>query len=278
MISAIIFSRDRPAQLDLLLASLDRNAPSVFSPVTVIFHASDYDYAHGYVTCRREHPGVRFVEENEFRQDFFHVLDLVDTPLVTTFCDDDVLYRPMPAFSIRGSTVRLCEAEDVLCFSLRLGFNTGNCYPLRRMQGLPAFVSRYDVYGQLLAWPWRNGDGDYSYAGSLDGHVWRIDDLRALIGDRPFTNPNELEDALVQGCTLAPFATMACYPQSVLVGIPANRVNETHLGNRYGEEHFESERSLNSRYLEGKRLDLDAIRADKVTGAHTELELKWRTP
>lgn len=271
----MIFSRDRPAQLDLLLRSLKANGRAlplnVFFPLVVLYRATDEAYAEGYERVWVEHPDVMPMPEVDFANDLVgHCIAPFGEGFVTTFCDDDVLYR-----HVRDDVITdLLSADyEILCFSLRLGQNTGTCYPLRRLQGLPRLEPR--VNGKALGWLWRLGDGDFGYPGSLDGHVWRTADFRELIAGRHFHNPNTLEDALVAGCAGSMCSGMACFPESALVGIPANRVTETHFGNRYGEEHFESERWLNSRFLEGARLDLAAIRADKVSGAHTEFELAW---
>ncbi len=183
---------------------------------------------------------------------------------------NDVCYRPVDTLE-PPAEVLLEDNPDILCVSLRLGLNTEDCYPLRRAQETPLF----EEDGDALLWRWATADADWSYPGSLDAHVWRLDDLQGLLAESPFVNPNSLEDALVDGCRRADAPLIACYRESRVVGLPVNRVSESHLGNRWGESHCEPERLLNAEYLDGKRLGFDTILPDAVTAAHCEFPLRF---
>jgi hypothetical protein len=264
MNSALVFSKNRACQLDLLLRSVKFHADELFDQIIVLWTATDAEYEAGYGRLFAAHE-VDFVRQDDFMEQTLGILDLAcDHHCFLT--DDSVFYRPIGGLTRPEQALKM---EEILCFSLRLGLNTGQCYPLRRIQGLPTF----EVADDLLVWDWREGDADFGYMGSLDGHLFRRDDLLDMLdGTRVFRNPNQLEEVLQSETRtmLSPYAS--CHRESHLVGIPVNRVNETHP-NRYGEDHEASERDLNSVYLEGKILDLDSVRADRVTAAHAEMEL-----
>jgi hypothetical protein len=266
MNSAIVFSKNRACQLDLLLRSVTCHTDNLFDQITVIWTATDDEYERAYWQTMQDHP-VDFFRESNFQTQVLDLLDLAcDHACFLT--DDSVFYRPLNGLTRPDVALKM---EEILCFSLRLGLNTGQCYPLRRIQGLPTF----EAVDDLLVWDWRQADADFGYMGSLDGHLFHRDDLLDMLdGSRNFNNPNQLEEILQSETQtmLSPYAS--CYRESHLVGVPVNRVNETHP-NRYAETHEAPERDLNNAYCEGRRLNLDSIKSDRVTAAHAEMELTF---
>jgi hypothetical protein len=91
-IDCLIFSKDRPAQLDLLLRSIDRHAPRLYRSLTVLWTISSKEYLPGYGTCANEHLKARFVCELEFEGSVRDWLDLAGE-VVSFLVDDDVFYR-----------------------------------------------------------------------------------------------------------------------------------------------------------------------------------------
>lgn len=249
---AIAFSRDRPMQLDLLLTSLERNAPGLFD-VSVIWFSNNEEFQDGYAICAQEHPGVRFLLEDGLTYQVRHLLR--DGGLVTFFTDDDVLYRRLPYIAYMP--------PGVLCFSLRLGRNTTHCYPHDRRQRVP----------RQLVWRWEGADGDFGYPCSLDGHIFRAEDILPLIEN--FSTPNWLEVMLMKSAKKIRRGFMACHPLSHLVGIPLNRVQEE-MPNRNGAIYPYSVQELNHRYLMGERIALEALDFSDIRGAHQEIPLVFR--
>ena len=64
-ISTIIFSKDRPAQLDLLLSSLEQNGNHLFDWSFVLYTYSDKEYQAGYDLCTTSSNGM-MVERKRF--------------------------------------------------------------------------------------------------------------------------------------------------------------------------------------------------------------------
>ena len=258
MITAVVFSKDRACQLDLLLTSLERNGSGMFD-VAVVYLPTTVDHLHGYWLCQSRFPGVRFLlDEN----DRVHLAANVFTDghdYACFFTDDSVLYRkviPSIFFGSKG-----------LCFSLRLGENTTWCYPYARTQERPRFIKGRTV----RAWEWPGADGDFGYPASVDGHVFRSGDLVTALNSCPErVNPNQIEEHLVKHFQNDTRTVMTSYPQSCLVGIPANIVTDTHR-NRHA--HGPTPDDLCASYLSGKRLDLDAMDFTDVRGAHQDIEL-----
>lgn len=270
MITPIVFSRDRACQLDAFLRSFYRYFIGGQLPPTpnVIWTASDDGFEGAYRSCIDRHASwVRFIRETAFRADVDRLIP--DEGIVCFFTDDDILHDVAKVVDM----VHEFRAEQTLAFSLRLGMNTTRCYPHDRDQNTPVFLVER-APGHVVSWSWPGADGDFGYPLSLDGHAFRATDIRHLIGNRDFTNPNQLEDVLAHRAPeLADLLPrMASYSHSVLTGIPVNRVNTTHP-NRVSDQDSMSAATLNSRYLSGERIILDAIDFAHVDGAHQELEL-----
>ncbi len=127
-------------------------------------------------------------------------------------------------------------------------------------------------------WDWTAADGDFGYPASVDGHIFRGGTLRPALHDcPPDASPNQVEDHLVS--TITQFhnghSRMASYEHSCLVGLPLNVVTQTHR-NRNGERYPWAADSLLGRYLQGQRIDLDALDFSDVRGAHQEIDLVLR--
>jgi hypothetical protein len=270
-VRAIVFSRDRAAQLDLLLSSLRANAPGLLDSLTVLWRASDDLYRQAYDTCAEEHPDVEFVVEHSFADDVRSLL--APAELVVFFTDDSVLFRSLEDRE-RTPQEWLADDPELLCFSLRLGRNCEECYPYGCRQRLPDFAS----HGDALSWAWGGADCDFGYPMSLDGHIMEAEVPRQMLGAQQPANPNELEALLAHAVGSARVAPrMASYRASHLVCIPANRVNETHP-NRFDGASGAEPHLLNARYLTGERLDREAIGFSSVSAAHAELRLAWTSP
>jgi hypothetical protein len=257
--SCIVFSKDRPMQLDACLRSIERFAPYK-GGVTVLYRATTGEFARGYAlveaSCR-----ARLVEQGaDFRGAVMELLGSTDEHTVF-HTDDDVFFRapePVPGLP-----------ADTAAFSLRLGENTTYCYTHARPQQLPTFTSE----GPFIAWDWTRADADFGYPLSLDGHVFRTEMLTQLLADANFSNPNNLEEELHLRRQRVP-PVMLALRRSCVVSIPANVVSESHE-NRSSADPANSSHALNSRFLDGDRIDLSAMDFSMVRGAHQEISFAF---
>jgi hypothetical protein len=235
VIDALVFSRDRPPQLDLLLTSIERHAPNVYDTVTVTFRHSHLAFKTGYSRCASEHRWARF----RVRRDFDLDLRLWwkragDT--VAFIVDDAVFFRPVDPF-----------ARSDLPVTFRL----------------PAGV---------YEWAGRPPSTDEGYPFSIDGNIYDKRTL-ALAYDRlPYLrNPNDFEGWMHSERGRFQFHQLRS-PGRSLVGIPANVVSETsglpHMGTDRAEmnaRYLEGDRIS---------LDATFAGVD-VVGAHQEIEYRW---
>ena len=253
VVTAIILSKDRPAQLHLLLESIRRNAPEHISPV-VIYKGNEQLYKNAA-------PDTLLIPETDFQKQVSREIQL-GCRYICFMADDGILYRPYKG----GAESALSADGSLLCVSLRLGFNTTVCHPT----GLEQTPPRNDYF------LWAEQQGDFSYPGSIDAHIFRRTDLLQMLDGRNFPNPTALECALVDACekrkNQMPF--MAMYPHSCYVGNPVNRTSEQ-SNVVYGLTHPTTISDALIWFDDGLRIDFDAMDFSNIQGAHHEVALKW---
>lgn len=254
----IIFSKDRAAQLDLLLQSLEKNAEP--EETRVFWLASSLRFWDGYRALylleQQLHPG-------DFNAELRETLDDTQDETVTFFCDDDVLFR-----SALGARSLLLSSPGMLSFSLRLGRgNVHQDWPFQPHETrLPPMW-----YWELLP------RHDFGFPGSIDGHVFRTADVVRMIGGDVIETPTALEAILAHRCDMLKDERplMGCFPDQRLVGVPVNRVSEQ-SGCGFGERFPQSAEEMNERWLAGERIDLEALDFSGVDGCHVEVPFVWK--
>lgn len=251
----IVFSRDRPAQLDLLLRSLELNAPP--EETRVIWLGTERRYQAGYGLIE----GIGRMQM-EFDRDLRSCVEECVDPTITFFCDDDVLYRPQA-----DAVERLLAEPLMLTFSLRLGReNRDMAHPDDWAPGRGHW---------LWVWYYRERE-NFGFPGSVDGHIFRTEDVRELLGEEAFRTPTFVETVISLRCDgfkdRRPL--MGCFPDQRLVGVPVNRVSHE-SSCRAGERHPQSTHHLNKRFLGGERIVLERLDFSAVAGCLYELSYVW---
>lgn len=249
----IIFSRDRAAQLDLLLRSIDR----FMEPETthIIWLATDSNYRKAYfeVTEQPMQPWGQFPDAVKT------LLLETEEETVTFFCDDDIVFRKLP-----GNPGGLLLRDDrTLSFCLYLG--QGNV-KMSIPRGFPH-------------WNWVDlPRHDFGFPCAVDGNTYRVKDVLRLGVDERHMNPTWLESMWSAG-VVREFAEdrpmMASFQHQSLVSNPVNRVSESH-GPPFGRKHPQLIKDLNARFLKGQRIDLDALDFKGIDSCHHEVKFVWK--
>ena len=244
----IVFSRDRPAQLDLLLRSIDRHmAPE---ETRVIWYASHKRYAACYEQITSDPPQPLGGIDEPLREALSAAEDVV-----TFFCDDDIVYNPVPVEPREA----LLSDEQVLSVVMVLGRGT--------VKGLTPKT--------FPKWDWRPLVRDtWGFPCSLDGTTYRVEDVKLMIGGNGIGDPTWMETILSMRLDAVADARplVACFEQQCVVSNNINRVSPS-SGCTYGYHYrFEPEEML-APFEEGMRLDLDRLDFSSVNTVHCEINL-----
>ncbi len=289
MISLIIFSKNRPLQLDLCLKSL--NGFDADYKATVIY-SCDPDYAEAYETLKKEHPSIGFwMQSKSLFKDVYTRVVTADNDYVCFLTDDCLFYRRSPLLC-NMTLDAIFEHDLVGCYSLRLGENITHRGTtkysryggepikdvLRKSPNLTIFTNKrgmicYDRTQHLWG-------GYWNYPFSVDGHIFRkkhvVDWMEELCYLEPVKKwrqtPNELEGALQR--FLADFPPfVACDAESCLFNSPNNRVQNSHE-NDNGSQHSLTSKDLLELFNKGKRINILKLQIPSpVSMAHIEIDL-----
>lgn len=270
-INAILFSKDRPAQLKLFLDSVNKNAPGVFDLNVIVSHTSeDFDKGYGKIVHNSEFSDVNFFfAESEFKEQVLRLLN-TESQYSCFFLDDDIIYKKV---KLEDITNQLESDDNIACFSLRLGENTTNCYTL----GTNNVLHDMQFEGDFMKWDWALHYLDFGYPFAMDGHIFRRTDIYKLVKKSKFTGVEELEMALFDFAEMFPRNMMVSYRHSALVGVPIGRVQQS-----IDEEMAVAlksaqasvvRRKMNDKFLDGSFINLESIDFSEVNGCHQELDL-----
>jgi glycosyltransferase involved in cell wall biosynthesis len=267
--TVVIFSKDRPLQLDAALRSWSRHCQDAASSVVkVLYKASTARMLSFYRRLMQEHPGVDFVREGDFRSDLLVLL--AHQQYVGFVVDDSIFVRD---FSLAGIASALDRHPEAIGFSLRLGRNTTYCYMLNRAQSLPGFEATTQ---SALKYRWPDAACDFGYPLEVSSSVYRGEQILPLLKQIEFKNPNTLEEALSQKTARFrqshPF--LLCPENSLAFAVPVNRVQEEVQTNRAGANPGFSADALAALFALGRRIDTAALDGFAPRGCHQEVEFK----
>lgn len=286
MITTIIFSKDRPLQLDLCLKSIKKNlVGSDAITVTVIENYSE-KYLGALETLQSEYPEVNFIKQ--YDSDLFKCIWVYLSTQqahfpVAFFTDDGILFKEQDVRAI----CKVMESTDCVTYSMRMGLNVvrrehqGRSFP-DRICSSPE-KSHMDQENRVLYWlkTAKNYGNYWSYSHSVDGHVFRYEDifdwtdaLATLSCHKKIKckTPNDYES----GLQMFWCSTMPCMSgplQSCYVNSPNNRVSGNFEDNSSGDTHYCSPDELLRLYEQGKRIDPSKIPIGHIDCPHTEIDI-----
>ncbi len=272
MITAFIPSKDRAAQLDILLNSLKRLSKLEIDKVVVLYKASNPQYLDGYCKLSEYHKNIKWVYDDNFYEDFFRALDECDE-YVLGLTDDTYVYRECP-FTLKE--FKDVWAYDNLCMSLRLGLNTivQDIENPSKLLRVPLDNTISFPSGTFYEWNWQKESIDYNtgYPISLDGHIYRKDVLTNLSKAVEFKNLREWEGNLVYYTrdSVKSLDKMFCWEKSLTVNIPINMVQPPYI--EKVSPFSIHPMKMNQLFLDGERFDIDLT--DDIIGSHQYLPLK----
>ncbi len=246
-ITSIIFSKDRPLQLDLLLSSMEKcDVNDVFEEKIVIYKCSNLEYEKAYKKLPKEYPNVSFWEQSEsLFKDVDVAVSCSLSPYIAFFTDDNIFYNDILLTQRWIDGAFGSEVGRLSHISLRLGENT----QYRSGAGIEGMFKQEVgdfgafVHPRPLATEWERllyydrsihyYGGYWNYPISLDGHIFQQSVVQAWTEELCYLdkikkwkqNPNELERALQRFCQeCPPFVIMP--PLGCVVNSPNNQVSD----------------------------------------------------
>jgi len=271
MINTIIFSKDRPLQLHLLLESLHENLNIEHFNINVLYKYTSEDIKLSYIkliSSFKNIKNINFINEVDFNTQLRYLTDS-KYKYIMYLVDDDILYKQ--TILTEGLLDSIFDDNDLTTFSLRLGLNTIWCYTQKVENKLIKYNKYEDDY---IIWNTKTSTNDYAYPYSLDGHIFKTTHINDILKniENTITNPNIFEALLPNNKNVM----IGSHKHSRLVNNPINRVQTT-FNNISGTVHNYQPDILNDLYLdENFIIDLDNIDFSNVIGPHQEFKLYFK--
>ena len=266
--NVVVFSYNRPLQLELFLRSLHEYVTGIAS-IHVIYRADTEKYNDGYDILKSEYPAITFIRQSDNPTGDFKELTLratfsTQTPYIVFAVDDIVVKEP---FSL-PATVALLEKHQAYGFYLRLGIHITYCYS----ENYPVHAHDLkEVEPDVFSWTFSQGNGDWGYPHSVDMVLYRKADVRVDLEQLAYTSPNTLEAAwAARGISMRIKNKKGlCYTTTKIVNIPLNRV-QTNFYNR--SMNLYSPEELLDLFFDGYRIDYAPLHGIRNESPHMEYE------
>lgn len=263
-ISTIIcFSKDRPMQLDALLFSMKQMIDDFDKiPIKVIYYSSNDDFQKGYDKLRglAYCSKVNFIKETSFRDNLMALLSKIKSEKVLFLVDDLFFKNPLDWKSFSALD------NDTYIPSLRHGTHLDFAYTVQKAQVMPKVQ---DVNG-MISWQWSDGVLDWNYPLSLDGHLFKTEEIYTLFKWIEFNAPNSLEHSMQIAKKVFAKRKGIAYKESIVVNNPANKVQNENP-NYHGKA---DNAALNNAWLDDYRFNFEAYQGIRNRSVHELLEIK----
>ncbi|MFH1671867.1 MAG: hypothetical protein ABIF87_00330 [Pseudomonadota bacterium] len=297
MISNIIFTKNRPLQLDGYLESLYRHFPAELIQTYVLY--KEELFSEQYQQLFSKYPDCIVVKENDFHSDLLKIISQVDTKYIL-FGIDDVVYFDSVDFKVIDETFDKFS-KDIFGFSLRFSeeiIKKGTdpisestvagqtVYSISWTQGLTpntrypfelcATIYRSELVKNIMKSSRNNNFlAEKVFAPSspvvnILGKVLKKHSILKKFGY--FYNPNTLESWNCRWCrrNSVQFPSRLYFQNICASAIQVNMVNTS--TNQDTDEYDGLEiytiETLNAKYQEGYRIDIKAIEKDKPKETH----------
>jgi hypothetical protein len=256
-LSVIVFSKDRPLQLQAYLESLIYFSKQTDLDITVLYKPNP---EISYTALTNQFADIKWIEESSFYGDLMTHINKASEFLM--FGCDDVIFKDF--FTFFDALNVLANNTDIFGFSLRLGEN---------ILYLPQNVQKFDSH---LEWSWMDTDAtNWNYPWELDCTIYRKQDVLEVISklnpDR-VKNPNYLESDVAND--LKTFVTkpeLACFKKGKCIVLTVNRVQDDFV-NGFDETLDTDVQSLNELYKRGIKIDFIQISKKKSNKIHVGVE------
>jgi len=287
MINAIILSKDKACQLDLLLTSIQRNSSNLFN-VKVVYESSNNSFEQGYDKVKE-----KFYYKNRYGLDFpvrwyqrskknlsLDLLEALDdsVDLSCVFNDENILFSNPPSYK---KIVSFFRKEPITALSLRIGDNTviQNPYSVDKY-----FIDKPEDFSlvdeDFVAWdasklePFTNFAMPFSH----NGHIYTTKLIKYVLKNTEIDSIETFETSLqkdlysgVYKGMIPPF--MSCLKKSILVTNSARKISDP----KDFEHKFDtSVFSVNERYLNNYEIDYESFDFTKISKPFQEHVTRFR--
>ncbi len=247
-VQGIVFSKDRPLQLHLTLASYRLHVKNP-APLTILYCASTPAYAKAYkevAACFPKSAKFTFIEEKGgFKPTLLQVLNGFTCSKMFFLTDDDVFIQPLDMAEFTSFDPLTTVVSPILSPQIKYA------HVLQRAVRPPKTFAKVKGHPELVSFTWGDGEAQWDYPFSVDGNLFSTPEVRTIAAVTAYKAPNTFEWALMQYATRGRARQGVCYTKARIMNLPINRV-QTEYANYAGTMAVEG---LLKAWQEGKCID-----------------------
>lgn len=244
----IVFSKDRPLQLHLTLASYRLQVKNPM-PLTILYCASNPAYAKAYAEVAASFPKsakFTFVEEKGgFKATLLQVLNSLTCAKMFFLTDDDVFVQPLDMAEFTSFDPLTTVVSPTLSPQVKYA------HVLQREVRRPKGFEKVKGHPEMVSFTWSDGEAQWDYPFSVDGNLFSTAEVRTIAAVTAYKAPNTFEWALMQYGDRGRARQGVCYTKARIMNLPINRV-QTEYANYAGTMAVEG---LLKAWQEGKCID-----------------------
>jgi len=250
----IIFSFDRPIQLQALIESIQKHMRGL-NEIFVMYRVSDAFFDIAYAQLAVRFPHIAFYKQgNNPYVDFQPMLSAILFDLSKSdyilFGVDDIIVVDQVDLNI---CVQALREQHAYGFYLRMGKNITQCYSHNVMQDHPLPLLT-EIKPGVFSWIFNQGDHDWKYPNTVDMTVYKKSEIAGVIRHIWFKNPNSFEG---MWAARADYSKMGlCFDRSKIINIPMNMVQDTEANAHMG---LLTPKQLLEMYNRGYKINIDAL-------------------
>ena len=258
-LSIIIFSKDRPMQLDGLLRSIFENIEGNYQLIIQWNSTSkEYDKAYNEIFENYSKIIYKTIKEKQFKSDLIDTIEETEFSRLM-FLVDDILF--VNKFNISWlNTINLKKVVP----SIRLWSGINYTQPSNSNSPAPE-ISKFSIK------PWRyfswiESNGYWSMPLSIDGNIFDKNEIIFLLNKVEFKAPNSLEKALGPYRFIYKRIKGICLDNPIILNFAFNRVNVENTDFACGED-YSSEKLLEL-WKENQRIDINKMKEIDSNSCH----------
>ena len=296
MISNIVFTKNRPLQLEAYLQSLYRYFPAELIQTYIIYKVELF--REEYESLFQKYPNCKVIEERDFHSDCLKVINQANTKYIMFGIDDVVFFDSIDIGLIDHTFSKY--KNEIFGFTLRFGPET--------FENSKDVITETEIDNQKVYYlNWKNGQSAHSrYPFELCCTIYTTESVRKIINgvmnNNPiirkifspggllikglrgtrfarkilksfgyFFSPNTLESWNCRWCQNHgdQLASLTYFQKLCAAAIQVNMVNTSTKKTFDGTAEYTVE-ALNNKYKQGYKLDIGFIVDNKPTGPSCE--------
>ena len=280
LVDVLVFSYDRPMQLDAYLRSLQVYTSGNYA-VYVLYRASTDDFERAYQEVKKDYTHVLFVrqtldqsgkeDKKEDKNDFKNLtlrlsFEISQAPYIM-YAVDDIISTD---FFHLDDCIQALEKERAYAFYLRMGKNITQSHASGHNTDHPLPPLEITPQG-FLSWQFSTGILEWAYPNTLDMAIYRKADIEQLVRRLHFTSPNTFEG--LWASTADHSKKALSYQKSKIVNIPDNKVQED---GQTPHMNAHTARQLLDMFNQGLRIDIAPLHKIENKAPHMEYVLAFK--